>query len=315
MSDRSSQERPGTTAAAGGPLGASTQLSPTPTKDTSYTMDELMITVMARQLHGEVLVSSVTALGALAAHLAKRTHAPDLAVLSTPESGMEVAPIPTLTLGQFLTDAQQGIPLTMEDIFDAIFLDRFRIWINPAQVDRHGHVNITAIGPWDHPKVALVGSRGIPEDTSHLSQILYYVTSHTPRSVVAQVDFRSGAGYGPDRMRELGQPGSPTLLVTNLGVFDWNGPEHTLAVVSLHPGVTAATVAEATPFPVALPDPVPTTTEPTAAELALIRAADPLDVRKLEFLSGRAAAEGLVNIYERERQALHAAVWPHRRSR
>ena len=280
-----------------------------------YTIDELMITVMARQLQGEVLVSSVTALGALAAHLAKRTHAPDLAVLSTPESGMEVAPIPTLTLGQFLTDAQQGIPLTMEDIFDAIFLDRFRIWINPAQVDRHGHVNITAIGPWDHPKVALVGSRGIPEDTSHLSQIFYYVTSHTPRSVVEHVDFRSGAGYGPDRVRDLGQPGSPTLLVTNLGVFDWSGPDHTLAAVSLHHGVTAAMVTEATPFPLASPDPIPTTAAPTPAELALIRAADPLDVRKLAFLAGRAAAEGLVNIYERERQALHAAVWPHRRSR
>ncbi len=283
-----------------------------PTAEAAYTIDELMITVMARQLQGEVLVSSVTALGALAAHLAKRTHAPDLAVLSTPESGMEVAPIPTLTLGQFLTDAQQGIPLTMEDIFDAIFLDRFRIWINPAQVDRHGHVNITAIGPWDHPKVALVGSRGIPEDTSHLSEIFYYVTSHTPRSIVEQVDFRSGAGYGPERAAELGRPGSPTLLLTNLGLFDWSGPNHTLGVVSLHPGVSPDAVREATPFPLALVDPVPTTAEPTAMDLALIRAADPLDVRKLEFLAGRAAAEGVVHIYERERQALHAAVWPHR---
>lgn len=283
-----------------------------PDGEPAYTIDELMITVMARQLEGEVLVSSVTALGALAAHLAKRTHAPDLAVLSTPESGMEVAPIPTLTLGQFLTDAQQGIPLTMEDIFDAIFLDRFRIWINPAQVDRHGHVNITAIGPWDHPKVALVGSRGIPEDTSHLSQIFYYVTSHTPRSVVERVDFRSGAGYGPERTEALGAPGSPTLLLTNLGLFDWSGPNHTLGVVSLHPGVAPEAVQEATPFPLVFPDPVPITAEPADMELALIRAADPLDVRKLEFLAGRAAAEELVRIYERERQALHAAVWPHR---
>lgn len=279
----------------------------------SFTVDELLITVMARQLKGEVLVSSVTALGALAAHLAKRTHAPDLAVLSTPESGMEVTPIPTLTLGQFLTDAQQGIPLTMEDIFDAIFLDRFRIWINPAQVDRHGHVNITAIGPWDHPHVALVGSRGIPEDTSHLSAIFYYVTTHSPRSVVERVDFRSGAGYGPDRERYLGAAGAPTLLLTNLGLFDWSGPDHTLAIQSLHPGVTPEMVQAATPFPLDIPADVPVTAVPTAHELSIIRAADPLDVRKLELLSGREAAEGLVHIYERERQALHAAVWPHRK--
>src|SRR6516225_6702070 len=97
-----------------------------------YGIDELIITCMARELRGEVIVSSVTSLGALAAHLAKSTHAPELAVLSTPESGMDVVPLPTLSLGQFLTDNQRAIPLSMEDIFDAIFTDRFRIWINPA---------------------------------------------------------------------------------------------------------------------------------------------------------------------------------------
>ena len=67
-----------------------------------YSIDELIITCMARELHGEVIVTSVTTLGALAAHLAKNTHAPDLAVLSTPESGMDAIPMPTLSLGQFL---------------------------------------------------------------------------------------------------------------------------------------------------------------------------------------------------------------------
>jgi glutaconate CoA-transferase subunit B len=35
-------------------------------------------------------------------------------------------------------------------------------------------------------------------------------------------------------------------------------------------------------------------------------------VRKLEFLSGKDAAEKFAAIYERERQTLHAA-WPRRR--
>src|SRR5437588_659009 len=185
-----------------------------------YSIDELIITCMARELRGEVIVTSVTSLGALAAHLAKSTHAPDLAVLSTPESGMDAIPMPTLSLGQFLTDNQRAIPLTMEDIFDAIFTDRFRIWINPAQIDQAGNVNISVIGPWEHPKVALVGPRGIPEDPSHLPP-------------------------GPD-------------------------------------------------------------------EIAILRAADPLEVRKLEFSSGKDAAEKFAAIYERERQTLHAA-WPRRR--
>ena len=278
----------------------------------AYSIDELIITCMARELSGEVLVSSMTALGALAAHVAKSTHAPDLAVLSTPESGMDAVPLPTLSLGQFLTDNQRAIPLTMEDIFDAIFTDRFRIWINPAQIDQHGNVNISVIGPWDHPKVALVGSRGIPEDTSHLSQGLYYLTSHSPRTVVPKVDFISGAGYTPERAQWLGTFGAPTCLVSDLGVFGWDPAAGRMVPRSLHPGVSADTVRERTGFPLEIPAKVPVTIPPSAEEVAIIHAADPLEVRKLELLSGKEAAEKFAVIYERERQTLHAA-WPRRR--
>lgn len=269
-------------------------------------IDEVIITTMARQLTGEVLVSSVTAFGSLAAHLAKRLYAPDLAVLSTPESGMDVTPMPTLTLGQFLTDVQQGIPLTMEDIFDAIFTDHFRIWINPSQIDRYGNTNITCIGDWHQPKVALVGSRGIPEDTSHLSETFYYVLNHSPRSIVSAVDFRSGAGNGVSR-ETLGRHGAPTLLVTDLGVFDFTGPDGTMAVRSLHPGVTIEEVQQRTGFELHCGTAeIPSTPRPTEEDVRVIRQADPLEVRKLELMSGPTAAEKFVNIYERERQALHA---------
>ncbi|HXX40421.1 MAG TPA: CoA-transferase [bacterium] len=277
-----------------------------------YSIDELIITCMARELRGEFLVSSVTAFGSIAAHLAKSTHAPELAVLSTPESGMDAVPLPTLSLGQFLTENQRAIPLTMEDIFDAIFTDRFRIWINPAQIDQQGNVNISAIGPWDKPKVALVGSRGIPEDTSHLSQGLYYLTQHSPRTVVDHVDFISGAGYNPERQRTLKGRGAPTCLVTNLGVFGWHPDSGRMFVRTLHPGVTPDMVGDATGFAIEIGADTPATQPPTAEEIAIIRAADPLEVRKFELLSGKEAAEKFVAIYERERQALHAA-WPRRR--
>lgn len=271
-----------------------------------FNVDEVIITTMARQLHGEVVVSSVTAFGSLAAHLAKRLYAPDLAVLSTPESGMDVIPMPTLTLGQFLTDVQQGIPLTMEDIFDAIFTDHFRIWINPSQIDQYGNTNITCIGDWHHPKVALVGARGIPEDTSHLSETFYYVLTHSPRSVVAKVDFRSGAGNGVSR-EALGSQGAPTVLVTDLGVFDFTGPDGVMAVRSLHPGVTLEEVQQKTGFALHVPSgEIPMTALPTEEDIYVIREADPLEVRKLELMSGPTAAEKFVNIYERERQTLHA---------
>jgi glutaconate CoA-transferase subunit B len=277
--------------------------------ESEYSLDEFIITTMARHLQGEVLVSSVTAFGSLSAHLAKSRYAPDLAVLSTPESGMDVTPMPTLTLGQFLTDAQHGVPLSMEEIFDAIFTDHFRIWINPAQIDRYGNTNISVIGDWHHPKVAMVGSRGIPEDTSHLSQILYYILRHDKRSIVEQVHFRSGGGNGPERDQSLGRHGAPSTLVTDLGVFDFSGPDGTMAIQSLHPGVSVEEVQERTGFELHVPESIDTTPAPTSEDIEAIRSADPLEVRKLELLSGPEAAERFVDIYERERQALHVA-WP-----
>lgn len=274
-----------------------------------YSLDEFIITTMARQLHGEVLVSSVTAFGSLSAHLAKTLYEPDLAVLSTPESGMDVSPMPTLTLGQFLTDAQHGIPMSMEEIFDAIFTDHFRIWINPAQIDQYGNTNISVIGDWDHPKVALVGSRGIPEDTSHLSEITYYMLQHDKRAVVDKVHFRSGGGNGPERDETLGRPGAPTVLVTDLGVFDFTGSGGSMGIRSLHPGVTVEETQEKTGFELHVPDSIEETPSPTPEDIQLIRSSDPLEVRKLELLSGPEAAERFVDIYERERQALHVA-WP-----
>jgi glutaconate CoA-transferase subunit B len=272
-------------------------------------VDEFMITAMARQFKGEVLVSSVTAFGSLAAGLAKEAYAPDLALLSTPESGMEVAPLPTLTLGQFLTDAQRGIPLSMDEIFDAIFTDHFRIWINPSQIDQFGNTNISCIGPWHHPKVALVGARGIPEDTSHLSQIFYYVLKHNKRALPQQVDFRSGAGNGPERDHSLGKFGAPTVLVSDLGVFNFDGPDGAMAIESLHPGVSLEEVQENTGFELHAPEKIPVTPEPTDKDVQIIRKADPLEVRKLEMHAGSRDAEVFVRVYERERQALHAA-WP-----
>ncbi|MHB1505762.1 MAG: CoA-transferase [Sulfobacillus sp.] len=267
-------------------------------------IDAIMLAAMASYLDGDLLVSSVTAMGLIAARIAQVTHAPELMVLSTPESGVDVAPMTTLTLGEFWSTNRPAITLSMEDIFDAIFLDRFRIWINPAQIDRAGNVNISAIGPWARPKVALVGARGIPEDTSHLSRVLFYLPQHTPRTLVEQVDFRSGAGYGGERETYLGSAGRPTALVTNLGVFEWD-QNGTLSAKSLHPGVIPDQVREATGFELNGLNRAPTTSLPDPGIQQLIDRFDPLGTRHLEFLSGEGADRMRVEIYERERRLFH----------
>jgi len=60
-------------------------------------------------------------------------------------------------------------------------------------------------------------------------------------------------------------------VVTNLAVLDFGGPDHSMRIRSVHPGVAAGDVIDATGFPLAVPAEMPVTRLPTPAELALIR--------------------------------------------
>ena len=71
-------------------------------------------------------------------------------------------------------------------------------------------------------------------------------------------------------------------VVTNLGVFDFGGPGHTMRAVSLHPGVHPADVAANTTFEVHGLDDAPHTRLATGAELDLIRRIDPKGLRDKE---------------------------------
>ena len=71
-----------------------------------------------------------------------------------------------------------------------------------------------------------------------------------------------------------------TTTATELGVLDVGGPDDTVRLLSVHPGVTVDEIVQATGFALALPQgEVPTTRAPEYAELVLIR--EMLDPRTL----------------------------------
>jgi acyl CoA:acetate/3-ketoacid CoA transferase beta subunit len=132
----------------------------------------------------------------------------------------------------------------------------------------------------------MFGVRGAPGNTiNHATS--YWVSRHTRRVFVDTVDIVSGVGY--DKV----DPADPAFrfhhlhrVVTNLGVFDFEGPDHTMRARSLHPGVTAAEVAENTAFAIAGLNEVGETPLPTAEQLRLIRdVLDPKKVRESEVPS------------------------------
>lgn len=74
-------------------------------------------------------------------------------------------------------------------------------------------------------------------------------------------------------------------VVTNLGVFGFDSPDHAMRAVSLHPGVTAGDVAAATSFALGCGG-AGVTREPTDEELRLIREVlDPEGFRDTEVPS------------------------------
>jgi acyl CoA:acetate/3-ketoacid CoA transferase beta subunit len=102
------------------------------------------------------------------------------------------------------------------------------------------------------------------------------VPQHSAKVFVERVDYVCGLGY--DRAAQLGAGGRFHRIgrvVTNLAVLDFDTPDRSMRVASLHPGVTLADVQAKTGFALATAHDVPTTRAPTDEELQIIRALDP----------------------------------------
>jgi acyl CoA:acetate/3-ketoacid CoA transferase beta subunit len=212
---------------------------------------------------GAILASPMGLIPVLGARLARLTFEPGL----------------LLTDGEaYLVDAGGEIEgwMPYREVFTMLAAGRRHVMMGAAQIDRHGNQNISAIGDWKRPRAQLLGVRGAPGNTVN-HPVSYWIGKHSPRVFTPRVDMVCGVGY--DRgAREL------RVVVTNLAVLDFGGPGRVMRLRSVHPGVEVAEVLAATGFPLAVPDEVPVTRAPTAAELGLIRdRLDPAGAREREL--------------------------------
>jgi acyl CoA:acetate/3-ketoacid CoA transferase beta subunit len=230
---------------------------------------------------GEILASSFGTVPAIGARLAKRTFAPDL--LMTDGIAFLVAnPAPVSGPAREEPVVEGWLPF--RSVFDLLWSGRRHVVMVASQIDRFGNHNFACIGPHERPKAQLLGMRGAPGNTiSHRTS--YWVPNHSQQTFVARVDCVSGVGN--DRAAALGREASRfhdlRRVVSNLGVFDFGGPERSMRLLSVHPGVSVDDVVAQTGFELALPPGVPETRAPSAEELRLIREAiDPEGARERE---------------------------------
>ncbi|GAA1365134.1 CoA-transferase subunit beta [Streptomyces beijiangensis] len=228
----------------------------TPTTRTEYCV---IACAEAWRDNGEILASPMGPVPALGARLAKSTFAPDL----------------LLTDGEANLVSLDGTPegwLPYRKHLTMVTGGRRHVMMGASQIDRHGNQNISCIGDWHRPTRQLLGVRGAPVNTLN-NPTSYWIPKHSTRVFVPRVDMISGVGYdsaeaaGPSATRFHRIP----YVISDLGVFDFATPDHSMRIVSLHPGVTLTEVQEATGFPLAVPEEVPYTREPTPHELHLVR--------------------------------------------
>jgi acyl CoA:acetate/3-ketoacid CoA transferase beta subunit len=219
---------------------------------------------------GEIVANPIGTIPRIGGLLARKSFEPDL-VMTDGEA--------------MLTDADGAVEAwnPYRTMFDVVWSGRRHVMMGGSQIDPFGNQNFAAIGDMKRPKSQLLGFRGAPGNTVN-NVTSYWVPNHGPRVFVDSVDVVTGVGY--DRAVAAGKAASRyhglRHVVTNLCVLDFESPEHRMRLRSLHPGVTVEDVTAATGFELVVPDDVPTSREPTDAELAIIQDLDPKNLRGKE---------------------------------
>lgn len=247
-----------------------------------YTLAELCIVAAAEAFRddGEVLATGIGVIPRLAASLAMRTFNPAL-MMTDSEAYILSTPNPIGARDENFAQANESW-MGFSRIFDNVWSGKRHAMLGPTQIDRFGQTNTSALGgSYQQPKVMMLGARGFPGNSiSHPNS--FFVPGHSTRVFVdGECDFVSSIGYNPARLprgRSLDDV-AIRRVITDLCVMDFGGPDHQMRLLSLHPGIAVEQVQSQTGFALDIPDAVPETAPPTAAQLALITELDPHNQR------------------------------------
>tara|TARA_B100000287_G_scaffold431514_1_gene488912 strand:- start:610 stop:1365 length:756 start_codon:yes stop_codon:yes gene_type:complete len=227
---------------------------------------------------GEILATGIGLIPRIAAGLAKLTHSQDL-MITDGETYLLSEPVP-MGKRDISIDQVEGY-MSYSRVFENLWGGKRHAMVTPTQIDSFGQTNISVIGDYGSPKVQLLGVRGFPGNSiNHKNSI--FIPNHTVKTFVeGEVDMVSSMGF---KNQELSNGNFEIkLVVTNLGVFDFNGKNNSFQLLSLHPGVSVDDVITNTGFDVGIKS-ENSTPMPSSEDLVLIRdILDPQGIRNSIF--------------------------------
>ena len=245
-------------------------------KEGRYNLREYLAFSGARMLEDEKSVFVGTGLPIIASMLAQRTHAPGLLIIF--EAGGLGPQLPELpiSVGESRTFYRAVAASSMHDVMSASqagYADYG--FLGAAQMDMYGNINTTVIGDHDHPRVRLPGSGGANDVASFSNRLIIIIANQSQRTFVPRVDFLTTPGYldGPGARERAGlaEGSGPYRLITQLGIYGFDGETKRLRLLSRHPGVTLDEIRESSGFEIIIPDGVKTSPEPSREELRILR--------------------------------------------
>jgi acyl CoA:acetate/3-ketoacid CoA transferase beta subunit len=246
----------------------------------AYNLTELLACAAAGLLEDGRSAFVGTGFPILAAMLAQRTHAPGLLIIFEAGGIGPQVPVLPISVGDSRTYFRASAASSMHEVMSAAqagYVDYG--FLGGAAMDRHGNVNTTVIGDWQHPKARLPGSGGANDVGSLCWRTIYLMRKQSPQTFVEHLDFVTTPGYldGPGGRERAGLPagGGPYRVITQLGIYGFDDQSKCLQLICLHPGVSVEQVQAASGFEVLVSEHVALTPEPTPEQLRILREIDP----------------------------------------
>jgi len=209
---------------------------------------------------------------AIAIQLAKQLHAENAVYLSI-AGGVDAKPSSYDLHSTAATQLREGAitEFTLADIFDLSARGELDIaFLSGAQIDGYGRLNLSAIGPFDKPKIRLPGGAGSAALLPTVKRGILWKTAHDKRGFVDNLDVITAAG-------------NTEIVITPLGIFKKSLDDQRLCLYAVSPGRTMDEIIENTGFTVVKHEEFKEFPEITVKEKQLLTKIDPDGLRFSEF--------------------------------
>jgi glutaconate CoA-transferase subunit A len=266
-------------------------------ESTEMTPDEWMTCWLARQyLDGSICsVGAVSPLASASYLLAKATSAPSMTLITNGGCYIDVESRPVLFgLGEWLDACSALTIMGGEESYEWFYqagLVSFEV-VSVAQIDAFGRTNNREVVTPSGRRLRLPGQGGMADVANMHQHFIVYLPRQSKLNTPERVEFSTAARgvlRAADR-RSAGYRPGVVMLVTNLAVFKLDETSGRFQVHEVFPWTTYTELSDSTGFDLGITslDGIPVVAAPSDLELdTLRRRADPLGIRKLEFVPSR----------------------------